>query len=615
MIGKVRRGTRAGRLLYYLYGPGKANEHTDPHLVAGFRDPAELEPPRRPDGSRDFRCLTGLLAQPLAALKGPGYDEPVWHCSVRAAPGDRRLSDAEWSDVAADIMDRTGLAPRGDDVGVRWVAVRHAGDHVHIVATLARQDGSRPRTWNDFYRVREACQAAEERHGLRLTAPADSTAAKRPSRAETEQAARRGWDEPPRIALRRHVCTAAAGARTEHEFFAALEHACVRVRRRHSTIRPGEVTGYAVGLPQHTARTGGVVWYGGGKLAADLTLPKLRRRWAGTGADYGPVRGLSVPAARAVLRNTVTDAAEHARSEPEFFARLRDGGVRVRLRFSELHPGQVTGYSVGLPGCTGDQGQPVWHSGGRLSGELTLPRLRRRWTADGSAGAQRSGAGPPGSGAFRFTIPERDAIFDDAARQAALAAEHIRRCAEHDPAGGADAAWAAADTLHAAAQATGSRVLRRAAGSYDRAARAPYGRIPGGTPAGDGLRTAARVLALTGTMTGDMPLAAVTLIVNLVALAVAVAELRRAQQHAAQAAAARATAEHLNAAVAVARAPVPHAGQAQAPRRARPATAADLARRDAPDAWLSGPVPAAPGPARPASPARPGPPKRAGPGR
>jgi hypothetical protein len=39
MIGKVIRGTNVGRLLCYLYGPGKANEHTDPHLVAGFSEP------------------------------------------------------------------------------------------------------------------------------------------------------------------------------------------------------------------------------------------------------------------------------------------------------------------------------------------------------------------------------------------------------------------------------------------------------------------------------------------------------------------------------------------------------------------------------------------------
>ena len=100
------------------------------------------------------------------------------------------------------------------------------------------------------------------------------------TRAEAEQAIRRGWDEPPRARLRREVCTAAAGARTEQEFFARLARAGVLVRRRYSSIHPGEVTGYAVGLAQHTSRDGQVIWYGGGKLAADLTLPKLRARWA-----------------------------------------------------------------------------------------------------------------------------------------------------------------------------------------------------------------------------------------------------------------------------------------------------------------------------------------------
>src|SRR5215472_8067821 len=103
MIGKVVRGTNVGRLLYYLFGPGRANEHVDPHLVAGFADPAELEPERRPDGTADVRRLAGLLEQPLAALAGPGYDKPVWHCAVRAAPGDRTLTDAEWARVTALI--------------------------------------------------------------------------------------------------------------------------------------------------------------------------------------------------------------------------------------------------------------------------------------------------------------------------------------------------------------------------------------------------------------------------------------------------------------------------------------------------------------------------------
>jgi hypothetical protein len=610
MIGKVLRGTNARRLLYYLYGAGKANEHTDPHLVAGFCDPADLEPERRPDGSRDFRRLAGLLAQPLAALAGPRYAKPVWHCCVRAAPGDRLLSDAEWAQVAVGVMDRTGLAPASDDAGVRWVAVRHAADHVHLVVTLARQDGTRPRVWNDFYRVREACRDAEARFGLRPTAPADRTAARRPSRAEAEQAARRGWGEPPRVMLRREVCTAAAGARSEQEFFTRLASAGVAVRQRYSTTNPGQVTGYAVGLPRHAARDGGIVWYGGGKLAADLTLPKLCRRWTGPGTGHAAFAGRGLPpaAARAVLRSMVTAAAEHAADEAGFFTGLREAGVLVRPRFSETHPGQVTGYAVGLPGHDGHDGAAAWYGGGRLAAGLTLPRLRRRWDSP-------RGGVPGRSGTFRFTAAERNAIFEHAARQAGAAAQHIRCAARGDPGAAADAAWAAADTLHVAARALGSPALRAAAGRYDRAARARYGRIPRATREGNQLRAAARLMALAGQVTGETMLVTVALVANLVALAAAVAELRAAQQRAAQAAAARAAASQLQVAWSQIRAPAPHPRQAQ-DRQSTQATAAEAARRDFPAPLRSvRSVPAGPGRTRPQLARRPLPPRRTGPSR
>ncbi len=565
MIGKVIRGTNVRRLLYYLYGPGKENEHTDPRLVAGFGDPAELEPDRLGGGRRDLRRLTGLLNQPLAALNGDNYAKPVWHCALRAAPEDRVLSDAEWGRVAAQVMDRAGLAPEGDEVGVRWVAVRHAADHIHLVATLARQDRRRPDLWNSYRKLRRACRDSEEWFGLRRTAAADCTAAKRDSRAESEQAIRRGWDEPPRTWLRREVCTAAAGARTEGEFFAHLGRAGVLVRRRYSTVSSGEVTGYAVGMPGHTGKDG-QVWYGGGKLAADLTLPKLRARW-GDPAVRDPLAGaagLPAPAIRAVLRATVAQAAVESFGEGEFFARLRASGLLLRERFSELNPGEVTGYAVTLRGHAGPDGAPRWYGGGRLHDSLTLPRLRARWAAG-------EGKGPKRSGAFRITALERADIYRHAARQAAVAAERLRGCAAGDPGSGADAAWAAADALHAAARVTGSQVLRCAADGYDRAARAPHRQVPRRTGEGEGLRTAARLLVVTG---GDGISETGPLARNLLSLVDAVAELRVAQAHAAQAAAARQAAEQLYAAFGRARDRVPGVGGARTPA-ARPGSRAD----------------------------------------
>ena len=392
---------------------------------------------------------------------------------------------------------------------------------------------------------------------MRSTAPADRTAARRATRAEIEQAARRGWREAPRATLRREVCTAAAGAGAEQEFFARLRQAGVLVRLRHSTTDPGQLSGYAVGLARHTAKDGGVIWYGGGKLAADLTLPKLRARWQPP-AGHDPFSAAELPASavRAVLRNKVTMAARQVRDEAGFFAQLQKAGVLVRVRFSETDPGQVTGYAVTFPGHTGADGAPRWYGGGRLAAGLTLPQLRYRW-AQAPSGAPERGA------AFCFTAPERDTIYQHASRQAAQAAEHIRRCAYRDPAAAADAAWAAADTLHVAAWALRSPVLRCAVDAYDRAARAGHGRIPRRSRDGDRLRSTARLLAMAGGSTGDATLLTAAPVANLAALAVAVAELRQAQQHAAQAAAARSAAQHLRAAMTQARPQAPRSARAR----------------------------------------------------
>jgi len=314
VIGKIStpRGEHVQPLLYYLFSPGRHEEHTDPHIVAGWRHPASLEPPLRPDGTRDFTKLAGLLLQPQAALGKRAYARPVWHCSMRAAPEDRMLSDDEWAAIAHDVMHRTGLSPYGqEDEAVRWVAVRHGDDHIHVVAMLARQDGGKPSMSWERVKVRAACLAAEQRYGLRSTAPADRTAARRPTRAENEKAARRGLEEAPRITLRRQVSTAAAAAGSEQKFFARLDQAGVLVRKRFSVTSPGQVTGYSVALPGDTTKDGGPVWYGGGKLAADLSWPKLAQRWTPDRAAPGQPH-LTLTAGE---RNAVWDHATRAATD------------------------------------------------------------------------------------------------------------------------------------------------------------------------------------------------------------------------------------------------------------------------------------------------------------
>jgi len=110
---------------------------------------------------------------------------------------------------------------------------------------------------------------------------------------------------------------------------------------------------------------------------------------------------------------------------------------------------------------------------GKLAADLTLPKLRCRWEdADPVVG--------PG-----LTGEERAAIWEHAARTAEEASGQIRdRTVAGDRDGAADAAWAAGDTLRAAAAVLGSRVVREAASTYDRAARVPYGRVPRRTPVG-----------------------------------------------------------------------------------------------------------------------------------
>ncbi|MGW7304401.1 relaxase/mobilization nuclease domain-containing protein, partial [Streptomyces sp. NPDC054835] len=211
MVPKIhKRGQRTIGLLSYLYGPGRAEEHVDPHLVASW-DHSAPDPGRDPEIT--YKQLQQLLDQPLALLaEDERPTKHVWHLSVRNGPTDRTLSDEEWGDIARRMVAAAGIDDPDQGSGCRWVAVRHADDHIHILATLVREDGNRPDLNFDAVRVQAEARLLEQELGLRRLRPGDGTAAQRPTSAERHKAARQGRERTAREELRETVRQAVAGA-------------------------------------------------------------------------------------------------------------------------------------------------------------------------------------------------------------------------------------------------------------------------------------------------------------------------------------------------------------------------------------------------------------------
>ncbi|MEU6174020.1 mobilization protein [Streptantibioticus parmotrematis] len=284
MVPDVSTGDRSRGLLSYLFGPGRRNEHTDPHIVAAFAMPGLTDPGRAPlDQHHDALTeLADYLDQPVKLREqrlGKKVPQHVWHCPVRTAPGDRYLTDEEWAEVARRIVHATGIAEHGDDAACRWIAVRHAEDHIHIMATSVREDGRRPRNKGDGRRAQAECRRIEAELGLRRLKSGDATAPKTPTGPEVAKAERQGRKNTARVWLREHAYAAAAAARDEDEFFAVLTSLGIKVRPRLGPVT-GEVTGYSLATAGDTDAKGEPIFFSGSALAPDLSLNRLRERFA-----------------------------------------------------------------------------------------------------------------------------------------------------------------------------------------------------------------------------------------------------------------------------------------------------------------------------------------------
>ncbi|MEV6046465.1 relaxase/mobilization nuclease domain-containing protein [Streptomyces xanthochromogenes] len=296
MIAAIKpAGSNTRGLLAYLYGPGRQDEHLDPHIVTGF---ALLG---MPDPDRDENATLTELARHLDApvhLRNSEFGRPVtdhvWHCPVRAAPEDRYLSDTEWGEIAQRIVEAAGIAPAGDDLGCRWIAVRHADDHIHILATTVREDGRRPKLHDSGIRVGDECRQIEKDYGLRQLKKGNRTAARRPTQGEMHKAERLGWEQTSRAWLEDRIRAAIPHARSAEELLAYLEAADIVVKPRRGPS--GDLLGYAVGRPGDVNKDGEQVFHPGGKIAPDLTLPKLKARLESIAPEEHPTARRNSPA-------------------------------------------------------------------------------------------------------------------------------------------------------------------------------------------------------------------------------------------------------------------------------------------------------------------------------
>ncbi|WP_245861962.1 hypothetical protein [Georgenia soli] len=141
--------------------------------------------------------------------------------------------------------------------------------------------------------------------------------------------------DEPRRALARTVRGCSTAAADEAEFVRRMRRAGLLVRPRFADGRTDVVTGYSVATrPEAGERA---IWYGGGHLARDLTLPRLRQAWPDTPAAATAAAGEWTAAKR--NRRPVAPGRESAEVDPrlwELYATEVDV-LRERLRSVPIH--------------------------------------------------------------------------------------------------------------------------------------------------------------------------------------------------------------------------------------------------------------------------------------
>ena len=330
MIGKITKGSSGRALIRYLFGPGRANEHTDQRVLSSGLSV----------GIEEGRALSAAEIAGLGAAIDVANDRfgtnplggHIWHVSLSIPKVDRLIVDDEWSDMAQRVMSALGFERQGVQPAA-WVAIGHGASadgnqHLHIAASLIRLDGRQVNIWQDRKTLSRVCAELEKDYGFTVIDGREGKGMPGLSRAELERTARAQLPEPPRITLARLVREASVASKDEAEFVRRLRGSGALVRPRFESGGQEAVVGYSVAL--RTKDDSAPIWFGGGKLAKDLTLPHLRQFW---GVSYDDAKAGVVEWS---ATRSVTPGREALRGHPDDWRRAVAAVERSLERLSAV---------------------------------------------------------------------------------------------------------------------------------------------------------------------------------------------------------------------------------------------------------------------------------------
>ncbi len=332
MIAKItKRGGDPGGLAGYLHGPGRADEHrwleesTGITHVGGAVIGGTIVVTDPRIGARWVSQMRETLA-----LR-PDITAPVWHCSLRLAPDDERLSDFAMAAAAARFMEGMGLEANP------WVVIRDAPDACHIVASRVDHAAEVWKGRLDQREAQKACQTVEAEFGLIEAPRGRNPAGRAPSQQENWVAQRTG-QVSDRAVLAEKVLEAVQRTQWSGSL-KWFERDCAKrgVLAVPSRATGGNrtVSGYRFAL----AETENPRWHKGSQVAGALSWPKLRARiaepsreelrtlpiiqqtWAQSQAVAGRMQTHGVTPARSVSTHPSRSAAAPTRRPDRGFGR------------------------------------------------------------------------------------------------------------------------------------------------------------------------------------------------------------------------------------------------------------------------------------------------------